>query len=411
LTGKVFDPAGVNPLYNALVYVPALTTSLPTGGISNGTHACGACGTPLVDHVVATVTDATGSFSLAGVPTGKQVPVTVQIGKWLRTTPIDITASCATTPVPDGTLRLPGAPTQGNLPRIAFVSGGGDDLGCFLRRIGITSFANPFGPGAVNVFRGVSASSGTVTAFGPGLSRGSAGDCTTSACPLWASRAALDDYDMVLLSCEGDPYSASKPAAAIQTMHDYVAGGGKLLAIHSQAIWFQDGPSDFQSEGEWQAFSNVLDSGSYSFDTAFPKGAAFQRWMGTSGPVSLSNVSGSLGAAATSAASWLMSEGAQDAAVGDASLVDGSSSDAAADGALAVKALSFGAGIADGGTPCGKAVFSDIHPGTAPEGDLPDSCQMRALSPEERALEFLFFDLSACVQDDRQAPSSPQLPL
>ena len=57
----------------------------------------------------------------------------------------------------------------------------------------------------------------------------------------------------------------------------------------------------------------------------------------------------------------------------------------------------------DSGAParyCGKAVFSDLHAGGAPSGDVPGTCKTTDLTPQEKALEFLFFDLSACVQDD-----------
>ncbi len=49
---------------------------------------------------------------------------------------------------------------------------------------------------------------------------------------------------------------------------------------------------------------------------------------------------------------------------------------------------------------CGKAVFSDLHAGGAP-GRVTFRARARpARSPTRKALEFLFFDLSACVQND-----------
>ena len=58
---------------------------------------------------------------------------------------------------------------------------------------------------------------------------------------------------------------------------------------------------------------------------------------------------------------------------------------------------------------CGKAVFSDLHAGGSPTGDIPGSCTDTTLTAQLKALEFLFFDLSACVSLDSLPP--PPLPL
>lgn len=404
LTGKVFDPAGNAPLYNAIVFISSDVRTLPP--LAPGTSAC-TCTQPIGDFVAVAATDATGAFTLKGVPTARGVPVTVQTGKWRRTVYVNIPASCATNTVPDGTLRLPRRRSEGDMPQMAVVTGGFDNLGCFLRRVGIdpSEYSAPRAGGRLDVYRGVAAAAGVMTGTGPGLSSGVAGDCTTAACPLWASKSALEYYDTILLSCEGDPYVASKPPAAIQVMHDWLTEGGKVFATHSQSVWFQNGPSDFQSVAAWRDFSAALGGGVYSVNTTFPKGSTFEKWLGSVGAatgasISLSSVSDTVGSSSDAGSGWIddpssAEAGADPASTGDVKLL----SFKTPIGGVSSRLLDGGTGFGVGVTTdyCGKAVFSDLHMGSVPTGDLPDSCPTGPLTAEERAMEFLLFDLFICV--------------
>src|SRR5205823_329197 len=73
---------------------------------------------------------------------------------------------------------------------------------------------------------------------------------------------------------------------------------------------------------------------------------------------------------------------------------------------------------------CGRVVFTDIHmrtPVTTATGTtggdkssatlpFPTGCLTNAMSPQAKALEFLFFDLSSCIQPDATTPLPPVLP-
>ena len=71
---------------------------------------------------------------------------------------------------------------------------------------------------------------------------------------------------------------------------------------------------------------------------------------------------------------------------------------------------------------CGRVVVTDIHVKNAPppgggSGDdsdpkyqFPSGCKATGLSGQAKAMEFLFFDLSACIQPDTSTPQPPVVP-
>jgi hypothetical protein len=426
LTGKVYDPAGLNPLYDVIVFVPNNAGTLPA--ISPGTHSCNTCDVSIGDYVAATTTDYTGSFTLANVPTGADVPVTVQIGKWRRTTTVNIANSCQTNAVKDGTLRLPAKRSEGDMPQMAVLTGGCDDLGCFMKGMGIdpSEFSAPHAGGRLDVYQGVGllgglggggfAGGGGAGGGAATLSSGTAGNCTNASCPLWASRQSLEYYDIVLLSCECAENNQTKPTAGKQALHDWLDEGGKVFASHYHYTWFRNSPAaDFQGVANW-GMSGMQDNAmtgnkAYDVDTSFPKGDTFGKWLGvvnalnSAGPppsIILNPVADSVVSVNAPTVRWIYDPAASH-----------------------VKYLSFGTPI--GGAPpppdagaeppknyCGKAVFTDLHTGgsllsTVPS--IPDGCTGRGLSPQQKALEFLFFDLSACVTNDNSPPPPPPPPI
>jgi hypothetical protein len=392
LSGTVYDPAGQVPLDDVVVYVPAVpTTPLPT--ITPGTNSCSACTTQISNYMALAVTDVNGHFTMTGVPATTNVPVVVQIGKWRRQISLSQVTKCVDNAVPDGILRLPRSKSEGNLPQMAVVTGGADDLGCFLRGIGLdaTEYTAPQGGGRLDVYTGQG---------GPGLtSGGTAGACAGAnpVCPLWASKSALEYYDIVLLACEGSTNANAKPAASLQYMHDWLGEGGKVFATHFQYYWFQSGPTDFQNVADWLGFSAGIGFGNYTVDNSFQRGMVFEQWLdnvgaATGATIALNGVADSVSTVTSNATRWIYDPNSND-----------------------VKYLSFLtpiggiAGNADGGgektTYCGKAVFSDLHTSGTPSASVPGPCPT-TLTAQQKALEFLFFDLAACV-----APENMPIPV
>lgn len=421
LSGTVYDPAGVNPLYNVVVYIPndPLGTLTP---IKQGTNTCSSCDVSIGDYVSATTSAADGTFTLTGVPATTHVPLVVQIGKWRREVFLSQVKACTNNTIPGASLtRLPTKRSEGDIPQMALVTGGVDNLGCFLRGIGLdpSEYSAPGAGGRLDIYQGLPAGTkfgGTSIGGAPGLSTGTAGDCTTDnpAC-VWHSTANFEKYDMVLLACEGNPYdpddpdsskgTTNKTATAKAALHTWLNEGGKVFATHFHYTWFKNSPStDFQMVANWLGSSGAGSSTKgYDVDTTFPKGVTFNSWLGkvnalTGTQIDLTGVAQSVSTVNAAAQRWIY---------------DPSDSDA-------VKYLSFVTPIGGIKAPvdagestaqyCGKAVFTDLHAGGTPIGNIPGACAGPPLTDQLKALEFLFFDLSACVSDDKMAPPGPPQP-
>jgi hypothetical protein len=409
VSGKVYDPASKNPLYNVVVFIPDDETKLPK--ITQGTKTCSTCDVSIGDYVSAVTTKVDGTFTLSPVPTGTNVPIVVQIGKWRRITHVNIANDCKANTVADKTLHLPGSKAEGDMPQMALLTGGCDDMSCFLLNVGIksTEFNAPHAGGRVDVYQGV----GLGGVGGPNLDTtiGTGGNCTTTSCPLWASKAAFEAYDMAILSCEcGEQNGTNETTAGYTNLHDWLNEGGKVFASHYNYTWFQMNPDPkWAATATWLGASIALGSGTYDLDTTFPKGVSMGAWLSAVGALTSKGPPPTM--MATSVAT---SVSAVNKATTLRWIYDPSSSD--------TKYLSFNTpigGIApnpdageSGQQYCGKAVFTDLHTSsslTAMAARVPTDCTAADLTAQQKALEYLFFDLSACVVDD-MAPMPRMIP-
>jgi hypothetical protein len=383
LSGKVYDPAGKVPLYNVDVYVPNAPLSSFTDGASCDTCATSLSGSP----VVKTKTDAAGNFRLgdavADVPAGANIPLVIQVGKWRREVTIPAVTACADMPLTDVNMtRLPRMQSEGHIPKIALTTGGADALECLLRKIGIddSEFTTIDGTGRVNFFAGIDGTDQFNAALG--------GGAFMSVAPWWDDVANLSKYDMVLHSCDGQERPNNKSQAARMALKAYADAGGRVFASHWHNYWFENGPTPWPTIANFDHQDDLPIPFTATIDTTFGQGAALADWLVNVGG---STVRGELeirGAQHTidtvnAGRRWIYSTSPQSVQYLDAFTPMGAQS------------------------PCGRVVLSDIHVstggGSAEEDDsdadlaFPDGCRTMDLSPQEKTLEFMIFDLSSCI--------------
>lgn len=411
LSGTVYDPAGAVPLYNVVAFVPGEAL----GPISTGA-SCQTCdgdfsGKPLA----ATLSDAAGHFKLDGVPSGNDVPLVIQVGKWRRQVTLAHVEACQDNPIPDKDLtRLPRSQSEGNIPHVAIAIGGSDSLECLLRRIGVadSEFTPPGGAGRVHLYRWGEKAAKTMLVNG-------ASSPVPEASTLWGNLDALEQYDLMLLSCTGEG-KLGVETSNYQNVRAYADHGGRIFGSHWHNAWIRS-EAEVATDPLWYPQVVQFSSGAHGFetpltaqiDTSFPKGLSFKDWLVNVG--------------ASTTPGELVIQGAEhsiDSVLPQAILTPDPMTYAAGPGAQqwiyatdnelkpptpTVQYFSMNTPV--GGAECGRMVFSDLHVSTG-TGDktktaFPTGCASNPLTPQEKALEFMLFDLSSCVQPDEVPPEAP----
>lgn len=403
VTGIVYDPAGKTPLYNAVVYVPNGPVLPFTAGAS-----CDRCDSSIQNPVTSAITDTHGKFVLPDAPVGTDIPLVIQVGKWRRQVKIPNVAACADTPIADANLtRLPRNQTEGDIPLIAITTGGADSLECLPRRLGIddSEFTTSAGTGRIHLFAGSDNTRGGANDIATKAfdATHNAGATFPAATDLWATVDSLKKYDVVILSCEGDTVEAQKSEGSRQALYDYASIGGRVFASHWHRFWFSDGPAPVPAVGTWSDRSEPEDPSMGTIDTSFPKGAALADWLvnvnasTTVGQMEIIQPRDNIQSVDPMVArQWITVQNSK-----------------YPNSPTAVQYLSFNAPL---GAPedqtCGRAVFTDLHVSSTgndvPGDPFPSGCETRELSSQEKAVAFMLFDLSACIQDDDEPPKPPK---
>lgn len=396
-----------DPIYGALVYIPNGSAGPPRYGVAPFAPgvACGTCNSQVSgEPLVSVTTGVDGTFILDDAPCGTDIPLVIQLGRWRRMITIPAVACCANTALAAAQTHLPrtrtGAPGDlySDLPQIAVSTGAVDALHCVLRKAGIadSEFTNPDKPGRVHLYAG----------------NGAVIDAATpAASTLTASAATLARYDQVLFECVGA--RDTKPAAEQQRVIAYADAGGRVFATHFAYVWLTNhdgttsppaGPKPFSQTATWDVDQGSFDSANALVDqtpqadaSTHARRVAFAQWLqlvGAStalGQLALANVRHDLDAissvpataSATPPQRWLYVGGTPFS------------------GAVH---YTFDTPIAYAPSPapttqCGRVVYSDFHVSDAAAGGItfPAECADAPMTPQERALEFMLFDLASCI--------------
>jgi hypothetical protein len=410
ISGVVYDPAGKRPLYDVFVYVP----NAALDPITPGNPVCSACQAPASGQPIASaLTDTTGKFTITNAPSGTNIPLVMQVGKWRRQITIPtVTANVDNPQTNPSVMRLPGKSSEGDMPLIALTTGGCDLMECWLERIGIDK-SEIVAPGATT---------GHVHLYtGKGGSGITGGYTPTQTYTWWMQAGNLQKYDILLEGCDCSPYErnvSGQTGDAYQAMHTYLNGGGRAFVTHFYYNWFSPqtacegygtckGPSDFNGVAKWCAGNcgqGISGLSNYYVDTSFPKGKAFGDWLQYEGVTTTPGV--------------ISLDESQADLANDVGIVTGATrwiyhGTSPTDPSYLTKYLTFNTPV---GTPpaqqCGRAEFTEFHLGDFSSGaTFPAECtsdpDAGAHANNEAALEFLFFDLSSCVQDDTKPPVQP----
>ncbi len=390
ISGTVYAPNGTLPLYGVNVYVPnADPGPLPDGAV------CDRCGTDLPGQpIVQATTDEAGHFQLTGVPSGANIPLVIVSGKWRRQITIPNVAQCTDNALMADQTRLPKNHTEGDIPKIAVTTGGADALECLLPKLGIdlSEFTPSTGTGRIHLYT----DGGAASQGGQGAKSIMGAGNMTDAATLWGDVNNLKPYDIVIFSCEGAQIADTKPQTAMNAVKAYADLGGRVFASHWHNIWIEgstEDPQMTQKPAVWPGIATWSNGGNTPDpvidmidETNNPKGSSFATWM--------LNVMGST---------------TRDQIV----VHNGRTTVQSVDNAKAERWTYVMGGNSpqnfqfttpnemDINSRCGKVAFSDMHvsgdsssrPGTA----FPGGCSTAALTPQEKALAFMIFDLSSCV--------------
>ena len=364
LSGTVYAPNNIDPLPYVLVYIPNSPVAAFTPGVSCAVAGQPPSGSPLVG----TTTAVDGTFTIRNVPVGTDVPLVIQTGRWRRQVTVPATSACTSTSF---STRFPQNQGEGDIPKIAVVTGSADDVECVLRKVGVadTEFTDASGSGRINLFP---ASGGPGAEIDPQ---------TPSGDTLLGTAATLNGYDVLMLPCESAPFV--KQSTQLANLVQYANAGGRVYASHYSYDWlFENAP--FNTVANWAVDQPEPPDGTATISTDFVQGQTLSQWLGvvgattTPGQVAISTLRHDLNGVNAPTQTWLT---LNNAAYGNP-----------------VMQFTFDTPVNSSTNACGRVLFNEYHvenPTDNRSGQIfPAECNNGPMSAQEKLLEYSLFDLT-----------------
>jgi len=405
------------------------------------------------------------------IPTTSDFELVIKIGKWRRvvTVPMSAVAACESRALDTTYTHLAANQNDGlagtHLPKIAISTGNVDEMECVFRNIGISEseFTVPSQSGRLHMYRAnganlAGACSGTYQLSTSCSGRTPRETCTAQAGCSWsnwnsrctgnynvttqcsANNSAgctgnrtgcvwdnpdsllfgdydtLDNYDLVVWDCEGAASWETAPAPA--NVLTYVEAGGRMFASHYSYTWI-DNNGTLDQAASWG------DTGNANSGTGFvsmPSGLTIRARANAVKSVLFKNWLDWQGALAGTTAGVLTNPNTPQFTITAPRDYAGDTVGATTDEWVyrnaendetrpRVQQLSFNTPYAASeDNICGRVAYSGFHVANADSNNdelFPAICGTGELSPQEKILAFMLFDLATCVSagDPPTAPS------
>lgn len=378
ISGTVYAPNGIDPLPNVLVYIPNASVDPFPSGVSCPVVGQPPSGSPIVGATTAV----DGTFTIANVPVGTNIPLVFVSGRWRRQVVIPTTNTCVNTPLTDKTLTFPRNQSEGDIPKFAIASGAVDQVECVLRKVGIddSEFTDPSGTGRINIYAGDTNSN----SHGVLLSSSTPKETT-----LMSNPNLLNSYDVLMLPCEATNFPAtSKTAAEFANLANFANIGGRIYASHFSYSWLNQ-PSTFSTVANWITNDSFQAQGPLlaTVDTSFADGTTLAQWLKLVGAASSTNPT-------TAALSVIRhsTKGINPATTQSYLTLN----QPIGTDLKPVEQFVWDAPVNQKTNQCGRVLFNDYHVEVgSPALGFPAECpSSTTMTPQEKLLEYSLFELT-----------------